>query len=208
MRAPLIVAALTLMTALGCADNLDPATPAGAMNQLRDAVMVKDLTRIRAASSASTEEKLEKLHGILKTQRAQIATHYPPEHQATAYAVIAKEILEAEDTEALFVALVTPQLEALEASEGLRFGMSATGPVQSGEAEAKVTTQSKETIGFVLEDGVWKTTVFERQLDQNIERAELNGRTLKENLQVIEELKRRAARKSGAAAKPVSAAAP
>ncbi len=208
MRTPLIVAALTLMTALGCAENLDPATPAGAMNQLRDAVMVKDLARLRAASSASTEEKLEKLHGILKTQRAQIATHYPPEHQTTAYAVIPKEILEASDTDTLFVALVTPQLDALETDDGLRFGMSATGPVQSGESESKVTTQSKETIGFVLEDGLWKTTVFERQLDQNIERAELNGRTLKENLQVLQELKRRAARKSGAAATPVPTDSP
>jgi len=208
MHAPVIVTLLTLLVTIGCAENLDPASPAGAMNQLRDAVMAKDMPKIRASCSSATGEKLAKLHGILKTQKAQISGHYPADHQATAYAIIPKEILDAPDQEALFIALITPQLEALETGEGLHYGMSANGPIQKGDGQATVSTQSKESIGFVQEDGLWKTTIFERQLDQNIERAELNGRSLTENLKVLEELKRRAAKKAGTAATAASTASP
>lgn len=208
MRRVCIITSLVLIGLSGCAENLDPATPAGAMNQLRDAVMAKDVPRIRAAASSATEEKLVRLQGIFAKQRVQISTHYPAEHQATAYAIIPKNVLEAADADALFDALVTPQLEALKTDEGLQYGMSANGPVQVTENRATVTTQSKETIGFVLEDGVWKTTIFERQLDQNIERAQLNDRSLAENVKVLAELKRRAARKAESAATPGAQAAP
>jgi len=74
--------------------------------------------------------------------------------------------------------------------------MSVKGRIHRDGDRARVTTQSKEVVEFVLEDGLWKTTIFERQLDQNIERTEVNARSLAENLKVLEELKRRAGRRA------------
>ena len=196
MRIHFIAALFALTAGASCSENLDPATPEGALHQLRDTVIAKDPTRILEASSAATREKLAKLQTALKSQRDAIEANYPTDHKTTAYAVIPKAALDAPDAETLFVALITPQLEAMETSEGLRFGMSVKGRIHRDGDRARVTTQSKEVVEFVLEDGLWKTTIFERQLDQNIERTEVNARSLAENLKVLEELKRRAGRRA------------
>ena len=204
MRIHIIAAVVALTAALGCSESLDPATPEGALHLLRDAVIAKDATRLLQASSTATRDKLAKLQVALKSQRDAIETKYPADHKATAYAVIPKAALEAKDAETLFIALVTPQLEAMEVSEGLRYGMSVKGRVQRDGDHAKVTTQSQEVVEFVFEDGLWKTTIFERQLDQNLDRTDVNARSLAENLKVLEELKRRADRR----ARPAPAPAP
>lgn len=175
----------------GCEEKLDPATPEGALHRLRDALMARDGQALLAASSSTTHQVLAQLHTKLKEQRTAIDEKYRTDEKPAARAAFPKGTLEAKDSGALFTALIEPQLGTLETSEGLKWGMTAMGsPTVTGE-RASVPTQSGETIEFVLEDGVWKTTVFERPLEQNLNRARLNEQTLTENLKVFEELKRR-----------------
>ncbi|MEZ4472131.1 MAG: hypothetical protein R3F60_15320 [bacterium] len=210
MRALTLAVLLCLPALPGCEENLDPATPAGAMHQLRDAVMARDANALLARSSAATHQRLAELHTLLKEQRQAIAERYPDEHRAAARTAYPPEVLEAHDTGALFRALVAKRLEALETSDGLRYGLTVMG-TPAGEGErVQVSTQSGETFEFVLEDGRYVTTAFERVLGRNLERARVYQQTLTENLKVFEELKRREAnrRAKEEAAAPGSDGAP
>ena len=210
MRLLSIAVLLCLSALTGCEENLDPATPQGAMHQLRDAVMARDANAILARSSAQTHQRLAELHTLLKEQRQAIAERYPEEHRAAARTAYPPGVLEAADTEALFQALVTSRLAALETTDGLRYGLTVMGtPTTDGE-HSQVSTQSGETFEFVLEDGRYVTTTFERTLARNLERARIYQQTLTENLKVFEELKRREAsrRAKEAAAAPGSDGAP
>lgn len=190
----------------GCAENLDPATPEGALHRLRDAVMAKDASAVLAASSQATHQTLAQLHTRLVEQRVAIDERYPEDARSGARTAFPSGLLESADSGALFGALVAPRLEALETSPGLAFGLTAMGRPTVTDQRASVPTQSGETVEFVLEDGVWRTTVFERPLEQNLNRLRLNEQTLTENLKVFDELKRRAAAEAAQAA-PASAGA-
>ena len=150
------------------------------MHQLRDAVMARDANAILARSSAQTHQRLAELHTLLKEQRQAIAERYPEEHRAAARTAYPPGVLEAADTEALFQALVTSRLAALETTDGLRYGLTVMGtPTTDGE-HSQVSTQSGETFEFVLEDGRYVTTTFERTLARNLERARIYQQTLTE----------------------------
>jgi hypothetical protein len=177
----------------GCAENLDPATPEGAMHRLRDAVMQKDAAALLAASSQATHQSLAQLHTRLAEQRTAIDEKYPVDERAGARGAFPTGLLDATDSAALFAALVAPKVEALQTSPGLAYGLTAMGRPTITDQRASVPTQSGETVEFVLEDGAWRTTVFERALEQNLNRVRLNEQTLAENLKVFDELKRRAA---------------
>jgi len=190
----------------GCAENLDPATPEGALHRLRDAVMAKDTTAVLAASSQATHQTLAQLHTRLVEQRVAIDERYPEDARAAARTAFPAGLLETADSGALFGALVAPQLDKLDTSAGVAYGLTAMGRPTVTEQRASVATQSRETVEFVLEDGVWRTTVFERPLEQNLNTLRLFEHTLTENLKVFDELKRRAAAEAAQAA-PSSAGA-
>lgn len=193
-----------------CEENLDAATPEGALHQLRDAVLARDVDGLLSRSSAQTHATLAELHTLLKEQRQTITDRYPAEHQGPARTAFPAGVLEAADTGALFRVLVQPQLEALEPSDGLRFGLTSMGKPSIHGDRATVNTQSGESLDFVLEDGRWVTTTFERTLARNLERAKQHQQIITENLKVFEELKRREAAKKAkeAEAAPPSAEAP
>ena len=207
MRRTLLIACFALWA---CEENLDAATPEGALHQLRDAVLAKDADGLLGHTSAQTHSSLAELHTLLKEQRQTIADRYPAEHQGAAHTAYPPGALEAADTGALFQALIKPQLAALEVSDGLRFGLTVMGAPTVSGTHATVNTQSGETVDFVLEDGKWVTTTFERTLARNLERARQHQQTITENLKVFEELKRREAAKKAkeAEAAPPSAEAP
>lgn len=169
--------------------------------------MAADVQRVLALSSATTQKSLAELHTLLKEQRVAIAERYPEEHRAPALTAFPEGALDAADSAELFAVLVKPQLEALDRADGLRYGLSALGKPTVKDGRASVPTNSGETVELVLEDGAWKTTAFERRLEQNLNRARLNQQTLNENLKVFEELKRREAERKAreAAADPAAA---
>lgn len=193
-----LLAGLVLALSLGCDENQDPKTPDGAMHRLRDALMAREVDALLDASSAATRKQLAELHTMLQEQRVAINERYPAENQADAKAAYPAGTLEAKDIAALFRALVEPEIAKLDLGEGLQYGMSALGRANLSAAgdRATVTTRSGESVEFVLEDDVWKTTVFERPIEQNLNRARLNRQTLEENLKVFEEMKRREEKKA------------
>lgn len=199
MRALLLLLALPLVCLVGCEENLDPASPEGALHRLRDAVVAKDAAAILAASSATTHKSLAQLHTRLKALKQAVDDRYPDAHREAARAAFPKGVLEAQDSAALFAVLVDPQLQGLDGGPGLGYGLSATGRPTVTNDRATVPTHSGETLEFVLEEGRWKTTVFERALEQNLNKVKLNEQTLAENLKVFEELKRREADKKAKA---------
>ncbi len=176
-----------------CEENRDPATPDGAMHVLRDALMDEDVSGLLDASSARTHKLLAELQTLLKEQRTAIAERYPEEHRTETAVAFPPGVLEADDMVALFTALTKVELGQLERDERLAFGMSTLGRPNINGDRATVTTQSGETVEFVLEEDTWKTTVFERPIEQSLNRIKLNRQTLEENLKVFEEMKRRAA---------------
>jgi len=203
MRLSLLLSSLLFL--LACEENLDPTTPDGAMHHVRDAIQKRDTGRLLSVSSSNTHTLLVQLHTLLKQQGVAVAERYPEAHRHAAGLAYPKGTLEAADTKALFAALVAPGFAAQEAGPGLRYGMTAMGaPTVEGE-RATVATQSGETVEFALEDGTWKTTVFERSIEANLNRARLNQQTLEENLKVFGELKRRADSKKAKAAGAVGA---
>lgn len=202
MRFSFVLLLLSCVFSVACDENHDPATPDGAMHQLRDAVMAKDTERLLTLSSANTHTLLVQLHTLLKEQAVAVKERYPDEHRHAATLAYPKGALEAGDTKALFAALVAPGFEALELGDGLRFGMSAMGAPTVEAEHASVATQSGETVEFALEDGVWKTTTFERAIEANLNRARLNQQTLEENLKVFREVSQRATRKKKEAPAP------
>ncbi|MCA9538832.1 MAG: hypothetical protein KC620_08085 [Myxococcales bacterium] len=190
-----LIVGLSVLVGFGCEENLDPKTPVGALHTLRDAVLARDVPALLAASSKATHDHLAALHALLKEQRVAFDERYPEEHRGPAKVAYPKGALEATDSAALFAALVQPELEKLEGGEGLKYGLTAYGSPAVRDDRATVPTHSGESYEFVLEDGVWKTTAFERPLEQNLNRARLHQQTLEENLKVFEELKRREAEK-------------
>ncbi len=201
MRAVLVLLCLLAFLPLaGCEENRDPATPDGALHQLRDAVSAHDAAALLSLSSAATRKHLEELHALVQGQAGRIAKDYPDEHRTAARGAYPAGVLEAADAPALFAALVGPQLEKLEASPGLRWGLTSLGAPSIDGERASVSTQSGETLEFVREDGQWKTTAFEQQFQSNVNRLKLNQQTLDENLAVFQELARRAAAKQAAEA--------
>lgn len=178
-----------------CEENHDPGTPAGALHRLRDAVVARDAKAVLAQTSTATHTKLAELHTLLKVQNRAIAEKYPEDQRLSARSAYPKGVLEAEDTGALFAALMAPKLDALDVTEGLKFGLSVRGlPSDDGETTI-LTTQAGESLTFVREDDKWVTTAFESAVQQSLERVKLHQQTLTQNLKVFEELKRRSASK-------------
>lgn len=189
---------------LGCEETYDPSTPEGALHRLRDAVMKKDPSAVLSHSSTATHTHLAELHTLVKEQRRAIDEKYPDDQKASARTAYPKGVLAAEDTGALFAALIAPKLDALETSDGLRFGLSNRGvPAVDGET-ATMATQAGESLTFVREDGKWVTTAFESSVKASLERVKLHQQALTQNLKVFEELKRRAAAKKAKAKAPES----
>ena len=181
---------MSLLALVACEENLDPATPEGALHRLRNAVMARDSQALLAASSVATHDTLAELFSKLQVQKRAIDEKYRESDRAAARQAFPPGVLKAQDSGELFVALVRPQLGTLETSPGLKWGLTAMGQATIIEDRASVPTQSGETIEFVLEGERWKTTVFERPLEQNLNRVRLNEQTLIENLEVFDELKR------------------
>ncbi len=212
MRGLKVILCLTLTLAFGCEENLDPKTPEGAMHQLRNALEARNYKALLACTSAKTHEDLAKLHTLLKEQRRTIEERYPEVHRGAAKGAYPKGALEAEDSAALFEALITPQADALEKGEGVAWGLTVMGaPTFREEKIASVVGHSGESVEFILTDeGVWKTTVFERPIEQARNRVQVFQQTLEENLKVFAELKRRdeAKKKEEAAKAPPKEGAP
>lgn len=181
------------LASTGCEENRDPKTPDGAMHLLRDALMAEDVAGLLDASSARTRTLLAEMQTLLGEQRTAIAERYPEAEKAGTAIAYPDGVLDAKDMVALFTALTKAELARLERDETLAFGMSTLGRPNVDGERATVTTQSGETVEFVLEEDVWKTTVFERPIEQSLNRVKLNRQTLEENLKVFEEMKRRAA---------------
>ncbi|MBU0554145.1 hypothetical protein KKF91_08450 [Myxococcota bacterium] len=198
-RRALAVALLLSFSLLGCEENLDPATPDGAFHQVRDALMAGDLSAVLATTSQTTHDHLAALLTLLKEQRRAFDEDYPEDFKLQARLIYPSAALNATDSEALFAALVGPDLKALKPDEGLHYGLSvAKQPVIEGD-RATLTTRSGETLEMVLEEGRWKTTAFERAIEQDLRRARLNQQTLDHNLKIIAEMKRRAAEEAAKA---------
>lgn len=194
-----LVIALLLAGPLACETTYEEGSPEGALHKLRDAIVAKDPQAVLAQTSTATHTKLAELHTLLKEQNRAIADKYPDDQKISARSAYPDGVLAAEDTGALFAALIRPKLEALEATDGLRFGLTVRGvPVVDGET-AKLATQAGESLTFVREDDKWVTTAFEGAVQQSLERVKLHQQTLTENLKVFEELKRRAASKKAKA---------
>lgn len=196
--------ALLLLTGLACEEQYDPSTPEGALHRLRDAVMAKDPSAVLARTSAATHTHLAELHTLIKEQRRAIEEKYPADQKVSARTAYPDGVLEADDTGALFAALIKPKLDTLEMSDGLRFGLTIRGlPAVNGET-ATVTTQAGESLTFVQENGEWVTTAFEPAVQASLDRVKLHQQALTQNLKVFEELKRRAAAKKAKAQAPGS----
>lgn len=180
---------------VACEENVDPATPEGSLHLFRDALMAKDTPAILSACSKQTHATLAELHTLLKEQRAAITTHYPEDHVPAARTAYSDGVLDAPDSAALFAALLAEELAALEATPGLKYGMSALGAATIDGDRATVPTQSGETVELVKEGDRWKITAFERPVEQNLNRVKLNQQTLTENLKVFQELRDREKRK-------------
>lgn len=190
---------LLLVGLPACEENHDPGTPAGALHRLRDAVMARDAKGVLAQTSTATHTKLAELHTLLKEQNRAIAEKYPEDQRLSARSAYPAGVLEAEDTGALFAALMAPKLDALEVTDGLRFGLTVRGlPDDDGDTTI-LSTQAGESLTFVREDDKWVTTAFEPAVQQSLERVKLHQQTLTQNLKVFEELKRRAASKKAKA---------
>ncbi len=181
------------LVSIGCEENRDPQTPDGAMHLLRDALMADDIAGLLDASSARTRTLLAEMQTLLREQRTAIDERYPDDEKAGTAVAYPDGVLAAGDMVALFTALVKPEFGKLDRNEELSFGMSTLGQPNIDGDRALVTTRSGETVEFVLEEDVWKTTVFERPIEQSLNRVKLNRQTLEENLKVFEEMKRRAA---------------
>jgi hypothetical protein len=179
-----------LLALAACEENLDVATPDGALHRLRNAVMKKDAPAILDSCSAQTTTLLKELFGIVSAQANVINTTYPEAHRVAARASYPPGMLEAKSPEALFGALLENGLKELNASPGLGFGMTAQGKPSVDGERASVTSQAGEAHEFVHENGVWKTTVFEREVSAAINHARLHQQTLDENLKVVAELAR------------------
>lgn len=173
-----------------CEENLDPATPDGALHRLRNAVVKKDTPAILDACSAQTTALVKELHGLLVQQAGTIGTAYPESYRVAARASYPAGVLEAKSPEALFAALLEGSLKELNATPGLSYGLSAQGKPSVDGDHASVTSQAGETHEFVREGGVWKSTAFEREIGSLINHARLHQQTLDDNLKVVAELKR------------------
>lgn len=195
---------------LACEENLDPATPDGALHKLRNAVTKKDAPAILESCSAQTLASLKELHTLLTGQAQTINQTYPEEHRIAARASYPAGLLDAKSPEALFNVLLEGGLKDLNASPGLSFGMTAQGHPSIDGQHASVTSQAGEAYEFVLEGGAWKSTAFEREISGAINHARLHQQTMDENLKVIGELRRIEQRRLArdAAAAPSAPSAP
>lgn len=174
----------------GCAENVDPSTPDGALHVLRAAIMKKNATAVLELCTAETRKQVTDLHGLLAAQSKIIGESYPEPQRVAARAAYPAGLLDAKSPETLFGALIERGLKDLPASEGLEFGMTAQGrPSIEGE-QASVTSQAGEAYEFRLEGGEWKAQTFEREVSATINRARLFQQTIDENLNVIAELNR------------------
>ena len=176
---------------MGCKENLDPRTPEGAMNQLRNALLQRDANALMDGASPKTHELLDALHKALAKQGKAVRETYPKKYREDARAAYPSGVLEAESPDALFAALIRLQLDKIDPSPGLTFGATPLGAPRLDGDRATITTQAGEVIDFVLDGEIWKITVFERTLAQNLRQAKSNRRTLEHNLKVFKELERR-----------------
>ncbi len=190
---------LPLLLSLACEEERDPSQPEGTLHLLRDAVLDQDTTAILANCSATTHQTLAQLHTLLKEQRIAIEEKYPKDQRELAYSAYPEGILEAEDSAALFAALIQKSMSELSFDEGLKYGLTRLGRSIINESRATVSTHSGESIEMILEEGKWKSTVFERALEQNLNKVRLNQQTLEENLKVFGEMKRKEETKKAAA---------
>ena len=179
-----------LLSLAACQENRDPATADGTLHVFRDAVMKKDGPAILGHCTAATLAQLKELHAVVRAQSQVIQSEYPAEHKVAAKAAYPPGVLEAETPEALFAALMDRGLAELDTSEGLGAGLIATAVTQSDADHASVQTRAGEAIDFAREGGVWKTTVFEKELKARLAQATQFQQTLTENLKVVAELNR------------------
>ncbi|MCK6569741.1 hypothetical protein L6V77_01375 [Myxococcota bacterium] len=211
-RACLNLVFVALLAATGCEENLDPATPDGALHRLRNAVVKKDAPAILDACSNQTRTLLKELHEALATQATTITAKYPDAHRVAARASYPPGTLDAKTPEALFAALLAGGLDLLDPSAGLAYGLTAQGRPSLDGDHASVTSQAGEAYEFVLEGGAWKSTVFEREIAAHINHAKLHQQTMDENLKVVAELARleqlKQAREAPASTPPSAPAAP
>ncbi|MGK0360363.1 MAG: hypothetical protein ACI9U2_002676 [Bradymonadia bacterium] len=200
MRPLLSLLVLLLVGLPACEENYDPSTPAGALHRLRDAIVARDAKAVLAQTSTATHTKLAELHTLLKEQNRAIAEKYPEDQRLSARSAYPKGVLGAEDTGALFAALMAPKLDILEVTDGLKFGLSVRGlPGAEGESTI-LSTQAGESLTFVREDDKWVTTAFESGVQQSLDKVKMHQQTLTQNLKVFAELKRRTSKKAKAAA--------
>jgi len=211
-RACLNLVFVALVGATGCGENLDPATPDGALHRLRNAVVKKDAPAILDACSNQTRTLLQELHGALSAQATTITAKYPNAYRVAARTSYPAGTLDAKTPEALFAALLAGGLDLLNPSAGFAYGLTAQGRPSLDGDHAFVTSQAGEAYEFVLEGGVWKSTVYEREIEAHINHAKLHQQTLDENLKVVAELARldqlRQAREAPASTPPSAPAAP
>ncbi len=192
MRKIIVLLASLVALSTGCDENLDPATPEGALHRLRDALLKKDTPTVLSCASAHTGELLAQLQIMLQDQRTTIVEKYPADQREVALISYPKGIFDAHDSTELFSLLTRATFDGYTNMEGLKSGMTVAGSItMSDSTHASIPVRSGEIIEFVLEDGKWMTTAFERQLTQNLQRLTVNQQTLEKNLTVLEELKRR-----------------
>ena len=185
MRTIIISMTLVVAGCLGCNENVDPATPDGALHLFRNALVANDVPQMLAQTSAKTRTTLTAILKHAKKQYATIKRSYPPEYAMGAWGAYPPGVISATTLDALFEAFIKERFEALKRGPGLTYGLSASGaPVVLGST-ATVATKSGESVPFVLEEGRWRTTVFEATLLRNLERIGLNQRTLQENIAAL-----------------------
>ena len=202
------MALAALLAVAGCEENLDVATPDGALHRLRNAVAKKDAPAILDSCSAETLKLVKELHGLIAAQAATVGTVYPEEHRVAARASYPAGLVEAKSPEALFSALLESGLKELNSSPGLSFGMTTQGKPSINGDHASVTSQAGEAFEFTLEGGAWKSTAFEREVSAAINHARLHQQTLDENLKVVAALTRFEALKKAREAEGAAGSAP
>ena len=171
---------------MSCAENVDPSDPEGALHALRNAIMADDMDAVLAMTSERTQSDLERMHGLLMTQRTAFESDaYSLVEKMKARAAYPKEIRQAETPSALFRALVAPRLDKMNRDEALEFGMTSNGTVTHVDLNTSVSTHSGQSVVFVNEDGEWKTTAFETSIHRNLLRVEANAKILEQNLKAL-----------------------
>ena len=79
MNKRVVFFSFTVLALCACAENSDQATPDGAMNQLRDAVLTNDAAKVLTLSSKKTRQLLQDILRLARKQDDVFRRKYPPE---------------------------------------------------------------------------------------------------------------------------------